>query len=353
MRKILSKLVLYLRTIIKYFQLFFKAKEVHKKNEKFFVLIATPIYTNLGDYAIVYAQLKLLYDCGIKNVLELTRREYEILRKYLGNIIRDEDVIIIDGGGNIGTLWIEEEYKIRDIISRFSNNPIIVFPQTAFFENSKWGEAELDKSFSTFNSHKNLTIFCRDKDTYELFLNKFSVTRIYYVPDIVTYLKPSFSNERNDTCLLCLRDDKESVRSRQLENRIINCLEEHNIVYNKFSTMSEKKVTKKNRFILLKNKLYGISRSKFMITDRLHGMLFAAITGTPCLAIDNISHKVKNGYEWIKSLDYILFSESEETIEKSIKELIQLSEKKFNYCNQDIAEYHDLIKEIVRSEAST
>ena len=176
---------------------------------------------------------------------------------------------------------------------------------------------------------------------------------IYFVPDIVTYLKPSFSNERNDTCLLCLRDDKESVRSRQLENRIINCLEEHNIVYNKFSTMSEKKVTKKNRFILLKNKLYGISRSKFMITDRLHGMLFAAITGTPCLAIDNISHKVKNGYEWIKSLDYILFSESEETIEKSIKELIQLSEKKFNYCNQDIAEYHDLIKEIVRSEAST
>lgn len=38
-------------------------------------------------------------------------------------------------------------------------------------------------------------------------------------------------------------------------------------------------------------------------------MLFSAVTGTPCLALDNVSHKVRDGYAWIQDLPYILYSD--------------------------------------------
>ena len=48
-----------------------------------------------------------------------------------------------------------------------------------------------------------------------------------------------------------------------------------------------------------------------LITDRIHGMLFAAVTGTPCIALDNVSKKVSGAYEWIQYLDYIQFKDEE------------------------------------------
>ena len=42
-----------------------------------------------------------------------------------------------------------------------------------------------------------------------------------------------------------------------------------------------------------------------MVTDTLHCMVSAAITGTPCIAFDNLSGKVQGVYQWIKNLPYI------------------------------------------------
>ena len=55
-------------------------------------------------------------------------------------------------------------------------------------------------------------------------------------------------------------------------------------------------------------KQYNAFRSaELVVTDRLHGMVFSAITGTPCIVIDSKSPKVKGCYEWLKQLDYIRF----------------------------------------------
>ncbi len=39
----------------------------------------------------------------------------------------------------------------------------------------------------------------------------------------------------------------------------------------------------------LNSKFAEFLSSGLVITDRLHGMIFAAITGTPCIALDNKS----------------------------------------------------------------
>lgn len=353
MKKIIYDFIQKVFMLNKFISLRWQARSIHKKGNKCIFLIATPIYKNLGDYAILKAEYKMLLDCElIDNTLELNRREYESLKPYLNRIIKENDVIVIDGGGNIGTLWIEEEVKIRNIISSFNKNAIIIFPQTAYFEDSEWGREQLIKSVDVYSSHNNLTVFCRDKDTYELFLTKFSISKVYFVPDIVTYLQVDSLSTRNNICLVCLRNDSESVKSEKLEGRIVNCLNEKGIKYENFSTISDIEVTRKNRFTLLKQKLLSIAKSKCIITDRLHGMLFAAITGTPCIAIDNISHKVKNGYEWVKPLEYILFIESEEQIEKAISQLLSLSTRNYSFNEIDLSHHHKLIMEVLENEAS-
>ena len=45
-------------------------------------------------------------------------------------------------------------------------------------------------------------------------------------------------------------------------------------------------------------------------------MIFATLTGTPCIAFDSISGKVKGVYEWIKDLEYVKFANN---IEEAIK----------------------------------
>ena len=52
-------------------------------------------------------------------------------------------------------------------------------------------------------------------------------------------------------------------------------------------------------------KLKKFAKSKIVITDRLHGMIFAYLTQTPCIVFSNYNHKVIGTYEWIKDVNYI------------------------------------------------
>ena len=78
--------------------------------------------------------------------------------------------------------------------------------------------------------------------------------------------------------------------------------------------------------------------ARLVITDRLHGMIFAVITGTPCIVIDSKSPKVRGCYEWIKQLDYIKFIDSAEDIEKTFR---QIPNKNFVYDNSLFQKYYD------------
>jgi len=80
--------------------------------------------------------------CLLRYTILLKITLSQVMKSVIDLIIRH-----INGAGNIGTLWIEEE-KMRDIIYRFENNPIIIFPQSIYFVQSSWGNQEI------INSHK-------------------------------------------------------------------------------------------------------------------------------------------------------------------------------------------------------
>jgi pyruvyl transferase EpsI len=59
-----------------------------------------------------------------------------------------------------------------------------------------------------------------------------------------------------------------------------------------------------------------------VVTDRLHGMIFAAITNTPCIAMGNINGKVKSVYEtWLSNNQYVKYANNVDEFEQMLKEL--------------------------------
>ena len=50
-------------------------------------------------------------------------------------------------------------------------------------------------------------------------------------------------------------------------------------------------------------------------------MIFAAITGSPCIAFNNKSNKVKGVYEWIKNNKYLKFVNEIEEFETAVSDM--------------------------------
>jgi pyruvyl transferase EpsI len=79
------------------------------------------------------------------------------------------------------------------------------------------------------------------------------------------------------------------------------------------------------------NRIWGAFReSKLVITDRLHGMIFCAITNTPCIAINNNNGKVKDVYfSWLKDLNYIRITDHIQSndISRMVDELTTIAEQ--------------------------
>ncbi|WP_207739631.1 polysaccharide pyruvyl transferase family protein [Paraclostridium bifermentans] len=93
------------------------------------------------------------------------------------------------------------------------------------------------------------------------------------------------------------------------------------------------------------NKYIKFRECELVITDRIHGMIFAAITGTPCIALSNYNYKVKGTYEWIKDLEYIKFTDDIERIPELIDDLKKV--KNIKYDNSKIKKEYEKIIEAI------
>ena len=106
--------------------------------------------------------------------------------------------------------------------------------------------------------------------------------------------------------------------------RIEDFLQKSNWTITKTDMYANCVVTKKNRDECVKSKMNEFASAKIVITDRLHGMIFSAITGTPCIVFGNYNYKVEGTYEWIKYLGYIRFVDTVDEMERVFPELISL-----------------------------
>lgn len=101
------------------------------------------------------------------------------------------------------------------------------------------------------------------------------------------------------------------------------------MLFKETDTVIQQIVSAKERDMVLQDKWTEFGSVGLVITDQLQSMIFAAITGTPCIAVDNVSKKVSGVYAWIKDLPYIRVLENPTDILENIMEMY--SETGFYY----------------------
>lgn len=270
------------------------------KNKKNLFLMMLPTYGNIGDQAITMGSIKFIEeyfsDFNLINVnLQDTCKKIKSIKK----IIKKDDLVFLQGGGNMGNLYPYIENYRRFIIKNLKNFNIISLPVTVTFTNDAKGKKELKKSKKIYNSCKNFTIIAREKFSYDfLKSNKFAKT-VLLSPDIALNIEPVKENkyERQDI-LICVRHDQESANSKKSNEIIKKCFKKENSRI--IDTTITREVNNEFREIEVKSMMNELQTAKAVITDRMHCMILCALTGTQCIAYKALDNKIIGSYEWIK-----------------------------------------------------
>ena len=275
-------------------------EEKIKSGKNAFVFLACD-YANLGDYAITIAQKQILEEAfPDRTVVPIYMSQTYSALKSILKLKRVDDVVTIIGGGNMGEMYYGYERKRNLVVDKLKKNKIISFPQTISFGESFLGRLALKRSIKTYSGHPNLTFLAREKKSFDLMRALFPANKVVLTPDAVMTLNYSLSKKRNGVTV-SLRNDKEGVLSDDDKERIISSAKK----IGKVSFHDTCPHSSEPLDVEFENLLEAYSKSCLVITDRLHGMVFAYITGTPAIVFDNSNGKILHCYEWIKDCGYI------------------------------------------------
>lgn len=240
-------------------------------------------YPNNGDHFIAAGSFKYLKDrhIGVKEIYSNACTQF------------NGEPIIAQGGGNLGDLFFNHEVFRRNLIQKNHASPIVIFPQSVFFQDPEKAKASSD----IYNQHPDLTIFLREERSYEIAQNYFENCKLILCPDAAWYLadivrgmqhgqlEKSDSLARNDEYL-----------SLDHVGKPWNDWAFHDWTnYFKGKAMFSVAITY--------NSMFQLARCEHLVTDRLHGHIMACMMGIPNELLPVNYHKNKSTFEtWTKHL---------------------------------------------------
>lgn len=316
-----------------------------EKKQHNVVIFGTPNHGNLGDYAI-YAAEKKLFNRFLpgSNVFGINMTDFQHEIAILKKLLKKEDLLVLTGGGNLGNQYMDDEIIRRTVIESFPNNRIVIFPQTMYFTEDKEGEEELRKTVIIYNAHKDLWLVARDEQSYQAMQKVFN-GNIRILPDVVLTWGKLEKVEKKGA-LLILRKDLEGVLGFEEKLKVKEMLSSAFGAVDETDTVLDIDNRLEQLEHRLQEKMLQIGKAELVVTDRLHGMIMAAIAQTPCIVLNNYNHKLKETYKWIKHLDYVVYvSELNE-----LPERIRLLKEKKNcdFQAEEIeAKYQEFLREII------
>lgn len=332
----LKKTVIY-RIYIDLYGYLYRKKEIRKyrnklhfpdrKNRRLVFLIGMAEYNNMGDIAISYASQKYLRNIYGDSLVCLTENEFLANRTYVSGYISEADILILQGGGNISNLYPDQQKIRKKVIQSFQRNCIVIFPQSVYFTDDSSGCKEMKRTMKLYSGHSKLYIMAREKNTYNFFKKHISDNRLLLVPDIVFTLSQTNQELKDRTNItVILRNDSEKkadINYADISRRITALgYEEYSV--RKYDTVIDHNVHKAEYENSINEIMSVFMSSRLVITDRLHAMIFSYIANTPCIAIDNITGKVSNSYEWIKSWNRIRLLNDKQSIDKVLREMLDI-----------------------------
>ena len=280
------------------------------KNDVFLVL--SPTYKNLGDHAIAKATMDLLTEWGIV-VREVSFDIIKLLAKHHDYAVFGQSTVLVTGGGYLGTLWPHMHEMTSRIIEENPEAKIVILPNTLYFDQTPDGEKLFQTSLKVFNQPNVKRIYLREKLSYDMVNCKYMTAKL--MPDIVMRMNDSRPGAKRSGCLICLRNDKERTLTEAQATIVYDSIRK--LFGNAVSTTDMRNdldIPLNMRTELLEKKFNEFRHAELVVTDRLHGMIFSAITGTPCIVMNSRSHKLIGCYEWLQHIEYIRFCSDAEEI---------------------------------------
>lgn len=318
-------------SLFNYFYNYNKIKNLKNKNKILYLM--TPTHKNIGDAAIALGAFEL-FDKLYKDieVMEFTDYEVQTNRYYIKAISNENDIIFLHGGGNLGDWYPAWELLREDMIRILKNRKVVLMPQTISFGNKDGMDWILKKAIKTYSKYPLYKFICRDKKSYEYAKNVLKAHNLFLMPDTALIMDRCNSSINEDKITFCLRQDIEKNRTTKLEDVITSsCLKYTNCLINT-DTIYDKNITPDIRKQIVSSKINEFIGSKLVVTDRYHGVIFSYLAKCPCLVLGNKDSKVKEAMYYFKGLDYIIFVNDENDIEKAIDSLIHTStEKSIDY----------------------
>lgn len=324
-------------------------KYIRKQQKKLFI-IGTEEYGNIGDHQINESTVDFL-----KKILpgytiyEITTPEWTQKKNFWIKCIQNDDLIVCTGGGNFGNTYPLTHNVKAELIQLFPKNPKIIFPQTLYYTNCENGREMLARDKTLFTKENNVVIAAREKISYEMAKSEFSCLSIL-VPDIVLYTMIQSSYTERKGVLLCLRSDIEKAITEADQCRLESICTATGLPVSFADLQLEYNVRKAYRRFIIDEKFRLFQSARIVVTDRLHGLIFATITGTPCIVLSNFNQKVKGTYDWICHLPYIRFAESVDDVAVELQELLEIQQ-----CHYDpdfLQPYYKELESVVKQYAS-
>ena len=307
-------------------------EELRKNTAPKFLILCTPTYGNLGDQALLKGEQCFIekYFPGYKSIL-VSSGELRYVN-LLKNVISSEDIVALQAGGNIGTLYSGIHNEQESAMKVFANKKLMIFPQTFYYSTDAAGLNALKKTRKLYESFEKFKVFVRDPASAHFVQENLPNTDIALMPDMVLMNCPQVLHKKREGVLVCLRGDSEATlpivaRDRlltQVEKRFTKIRQTDTHVY--YAPKNDADVQK-----LLNQSWTQMAESELVITDRLHGMIFALLTGTPCITILSKSPKVEGVYnEWLKDNKMIKIIHSVDEFSQAVEEVLTHHDEPLN-----------------------
>jgi exopolysaccharide biosynthesis predicted pyruvyltransferase EpsI len=324
---------------IKLYHKLFPPKETNRepdwnalRAENACILLGYSESENLGDSTIGLAE-KFFFEREGKTLVELSEAQLRTFGKKIRRAVRPQALILLHGGGCMGSQYLDQEDIRSWAIRCFPKNTIVHFPQTVYFSDTPEAEKIKNTAVELYVKHPDLTLFAREPYSYEIMRSLYK-NRVEITPDMVLSMPPYESAGDREGALLILRSDVEAALDIGQYFAIKNKLAQSGLPVEVSDTRLSRRIPFENREKELNAFFEKMASKKIVVTDRLHAMIFSAITGTPCIAFGNYNHKVLGGYQWLKDLGYIRFCDSAEEFDQAFQSL-DLG-KKYSYRNNGL-----------------
>lgn len=323
-------------------------------------LMNTPEYANLGDQLIAIGELAFFHkNFPDKPIYEITQNHLIVDWEGIQKVIREDDLVLVTGGGYFGNLWEYADSLVQKIV-RGVLCSVIILPQTVFYTNDTQGVESRRIATKVYEQKHNVYAIARDVASYEIFKDFVGTDRCLLVPDMALYameIIPLSVRTRRKKILLCFRSDKESVLSEAIKHEIQTYTEQMGYEVDKIDTVLTNNIMyRENRYAEVMKMATIIGECSLLITDRLHAMIFAIMTNTPCIVFDNVSGKVSGVYQVLMKHNQIrnvfmfgLEQKNLDQIQTVMRDILNGNDTKINEINLNhmYQQLIDLIKEII------